>query len=88
MKSKQTSVGKLAIVDLHHLAVWQAKEKILSSLKILEKRNDLQGLFLIHGFQGGTRIRDYIRNGPLKSSIKDRGINGKIIRGDGEGKQS
>ena len=65
----------MGVVDLHHLAVWQAKERILNSLKILEKREDLQGLFLIHGFHGGTRIRDYIRNGPLKSSIKDRGIN-------------
>ena len=36
---------------------------------------------------GGTRIRDYIRNGPLKLSIKDRGINGEIIKGDGEGRQ-
>ena len=87
MKSKQTLDGRLGVVDLHHLAVWQAKERILNSLKILEKREDLQGLFLIHGFRGGTRIRDYIRNGPLKLSIKDRGINGKIIKGDGEGRQ-
>lgn len=87
MKSKQTPCGNLGIVDLHRLAVWQAKEEILNSLKIIEKRKDLQGLFLIHGSHGGTRIRDYIRKGPLKSSIKDRGINGKIIRGDGEGRQ-
>ena len=87
MKSKRTSYGNLGVLDLHNLAVWQAKENILKSLKILEKRKELQGLFLIHGFHGGTRIRDYIRNGPLKSSLKDRGFNTEIINGDGDRNQ-
>ena len=87
MRTTKTPYGILIVVDLHNHAVWQAKEKIIESLKKIDKGKGMQGLYLIHGFHGGTKIRDYIRNGPLKLSIKDRGISGKIINGDGGGKQ-
>ena len=78
MATKKTDHGELLKVDLHNLALWQAKEKIRDELNIAAERG-LAGLYLIHGFNGGDRIRSHIREGPLSNSLNDRKIDAKIV---------
>ena len=74
----KTNLGEVLRVDLHHLSLWQAKEKIKEQLKIAAER-ELAGLYLIHGFNSGDRIKTYIRGGSLQNSLTDRGIKSKIF---------
>ena len=78
MATKKTNHGELLKVDLHNLALWQAKEKIRDELNIAAERG-LAGLYLIHGFNGGDRIGSYIREGSLSNSLNDRKIDAKIV---------
>lgn len=73
----KTSLGEVLRVDLHDLALWQAKDKIKDQLNIAAERG-LAGLYLIHGFNSGDRIKTYIRGGSLQNSLTDRGIKSKI----------
>ena len=78
MATIKTNFGEVLRVELHELALWQVKDKIKEQLKIATKKK-LAGLYLIHGFNSGDRIKSYIRNGPLKNSLKDRGIEAKVV---------
>ena len=74
----KTNLGEVLRIDLHDLALWQAKEKIRDQLKIAEELG-LAGLYLIHGFNSGNKIKTYIRGGSLQNSLTDRGIKSKIF---------
>ena len=74
----KTNLGEVLRIDLHHLSLWQAKDKIKEQLKIAAERK-LAGLYLIHGFNSGDRIKTYIRGGSLQNSLTDRGIKSKIF---------
>ena len=78
MTTIKTNFGELLSEDLHRLALWQAKEKIKRKLNEAMNGN-LAGLYLNHGFNSGDRIKSYIRDGPLVTSLKDRGIEAKIV---------
>jgi len=66
---------ELLEIDLHDLALWQAKKKIIENIqKAIRKK----GLYLIHGYIEGNKIKNYIRNGPLENSLIDRGYEVKI----------
>ena len=73
----KTNLGEVLRIDLHDLALWQAKEKIRDQLKIAAERG-LAGLYLIHGFNSGNKIKTYIQGGSLQNSLTDRGIKSKI----------
>jgi hypothetical protein len=78
MATIKTNFGDVLRVELHELALWQAKEKIKEQLnKAINGK--LAGLYLIHGFNSGDRIKSYIRDGSLGNSLKDRGIEAKIV---------
>jgi hypothetical protein len=74
----RTDHGEVLRIDLHELALWQAKDKIKDQLKIAAERG-LAGLYLIHGFNSGNKIKTYIRGGSLQNSLTDRGIKSKIF---------
>jgi len=74
----RTNLGEVLRIDLHELALWQAKDKIKDQLKIAAERG-LAGLYLIHGFNSGNKIKTYIRGGSLQNSLTDRGIKSKIF---------
>jgi hypothetical protein len=74
----RTNLGDVLRIDLHELALWQAKDKIKDQLKIAAERG-LAGLYLIHGFNSGNKIKTYIRGGSLQNSLTDRGIKSKIF---------
>ena len=76
--TEKTNLGEVLKIDLHDLSLWQAKDKIRDQLKIAAERG-LAGLYLIHGFNSGDRIKTYIREGSLQNSLTDRGIKSKII---------
>ena len=78
MATIKTSFGEVLRIDLHGLALWQAKDKIRDQLKIAAERG-LAGLYLIHGFNRGDRIKSYIREGSLLNSLNDRDIDAKIV---------
>jgi len=67
--------------DLHNLGIHQAKEKIKEECRYAERDVTLK---FIHGFNQGTAIRDFIRNGQLGQSLKARGINFELWN-NGEG---
>jgi hypothetical protein len=73
-----TNLGEVLRIDLHGLALWQAKEKIKEQLKIATER-ELAGLYLIHGFNSGDKIKSYILGGSLENSLRDRGVKSKIL---------
>ena len=74
----KTNLGEVLRIDLHELSLWQAKDKIRDQLKIAAERG-LAGLYLIHGFNSGNKIKTYIRGGSLQNSLTDRGIKSKIF---------
>ena len=74
----KTNLGEVLRIDLHHLALWQAKDKIREQLKIAAERG-LEGLYLIHGFNSGDKIKTYIQGSTLENSLRDRGIKSKIF---------
>ncbi|RAH14993.1 MAG: hypothetical protein CMB56_003830 [Methanobacteriota archaeon] len=78
VKKIKTNCGDFLKLDLHFLSVWQAKEKIRQHLKIA-KEFRLSGLYLIHGFNNGNKIKTYIRGGSLENSLRDRGIKSNIL---------
>ena len=78
MATIKTNLGEVLRVDLHELSLWQAKDKIRDQLKIAAERG-LAGLYLIHGFNSGNKIKTYIRGGSLQNSLTDRGIKSKIF---------
>jgi hypothetical protein len=79
MATRKTSVGVLLEIDLHDMALWQAKDRIREELNKAVNGEEA-GLYLIHGFNSGDRIKTYIRGGALANSMKDRGISAKIVR--------
>ena len=78
MATIKTNHGEVLRVDLHDLALWQAKEKIRDELNIAAERG-LAGLYLIHGFNRGDKIKSYIREGSLLNSLNDREIEANIV---------
>ena len=48
-------------------------------LQTLTAERGLAGLYLIHGFNSGNKIKTYIRGGSLQNSLTDRGIKSKIF---------
>ena len=74
-----TSVGVLLKIDLHDMALWQAKDRIREELNKAVNGEE-SGLYLIHGYNSGDRIKTYIRGGALGNSMKDRGISVRIVR--------
>ena len=68
----KTQRSKTKKYDLHNLGTHQARKKIIEECQYAERDITLE---FIHGFNHGTAIRDFIRNGQLEQSLKDRGIN-------------
>ena len=77
-KSPRSTINKF---DLHNLGIHQAREKIKEECRYAERDVTLK---FIHGFNHGTAIRDFIRNGQLEQSLKDLGINFELWN-DGSG---
>ena len=64
-------------VDLHDLPLHIAKNRIKEELRDA-KVDQEPGVKFIHGFRGGTAIRDWIRNGSLEQFMESANISGKI----------
>jgi hypothetical protein len=61
--------------DLHNHSLHQAKKRIKEECSYAAKDQTIQ---FCHGFNSGTQIRDFIRNGGLQQSLNDLGIQGNI----------
>jgi len=77
MATVKSNFGELLRIDLHDLALHQAKVLILETLKKAINGTE-SGLYIIHGFNSGDKIKTYIRGGALANSLRDRGIHAKI----------
>ena len=64
-------------VDLHTLALHNAKNRIKEELRDA-KADRRRGVKFIHGFHGGTAIRDWMRSGSLEQFMESANLNGKI----------
>jgi len=65
------------IVDLHNLALHNAKNRIKEELR--DARADgLPGIKFVHGFNGGTAIREWMRDNSLQQFLDDSQIPGRI----------
>ena len=69
---KKSHRSKTKKYDLHNLGIHQARNKVIEECQYAERDVTLE---FIHGFNHGTTIRDFIRNGQLEQSLRDRGIN-------------
>ena len=70
----RTSGHKRAVIekiDLHNLALHQAKTRVKDDCKYADKSATLQ---FIHGHTHGTVILEYIRDGRLKQSLESTGV--------------
>ncbi|MFZ9047717.1 MAG: hypothetical protein ACO20Y_02855 [Poseidonia sp.] len=66
-------------VDLHNHGLHQAKKRIKEECKYAGRDQTVQ---FCHGFNSGTQIRDFIRNGQLQQALNDMGIEGAIWHTD------
>lgn len=64
-------------VDLHTLALHSAKNRIKEELRDA-KAERRRGVKFIHGFNGGTAIRDWMRGISLEQFMESANISGKI----------
>jgi len=64
-------------VDLHTLALHFAKNRIKEELRDA-KAERRRGVKFIHGFNGGTAIRDWMRGISLEQFMESANISGKI----------
>lgn len=67
--------GEVVKIDLHNHGIHQAKKRIKEECKYAEKNQTIQ---FCHGFNSGTQIRDFIRNGQLQQSLESLNIEGNI----------
>lgn len=58
-------------VELHDLSLKIAKDRIIEQCRDADV---FETVIFIHGFNSGTAIRDFIRNGPLVQSLDSRQI--------------
>ena len=66
-----------ASVNLHDLALHNAKNRIKEELRDA-KADRKRGVRFIHGFNGGTAIRDWMRSSSLEQFMVSAKISGKI----------
>ena len=64
-------------VNLHDLALHNAKNRIKEELRDA-KADHKRGVRFIHGFNGGTAIRDWMRSVSLEQFMESAKISGKI----------
>ena len=64
-------------VNLHDLALHNAKNRIKEELRDA-KADRKRGVKFIHGFNGGTAIRDWMRSISLEQFMQSARISGKI----------
>lgn len=62
-------------IDLHNHGLHQAKKRIKEECQYAGKDQTVQ---FCHGFNSGTQIRDYIRNGQLHQALADMGVEGAL----------
>lgn len=62
-------------IDLHELTLHEAKEVVKTACK---KATFEETLTFCHGFNSGTKIRDFIRDGALHQSLASQNIHGTI----------
>ena len=62
-------------IDLHELTLHEAKEVVK---KACRKATFEETLTFCHGFNHGTKIRDFIRDGPLHQSLASQDIQATI----------
>lgn len=62
-------------IDLHNLGIHQARERIKQECRYADKNVTIQ---FIHGYNHGTTIREFIRNGQLKQSLDSYNISCSI----------
>ncbi len=64
-------------IDLHTFALHTAKNRIKEELRDA-KANQRRGVKFIHGFHGGTAIRDWMRSISLQQFMESANISGKV----------
>ena len=67
--------------DLHNLALHSAKNRIKEELRDA-KADKAPGVKFIHGFHGGTAIRDWLRSESLLQFMSSANISGKVWAND------
>ena len=65
------------MVDLHHLALHLAQQRIKDEIRDMLS-DGLPGVEFIHGSTHGTRIQDWMRDGSLEQSIDSLNLNAKV----------
>lgn len=67
--------------DVHEMSLNVAKGYIVDDVR--DARSDgTAGVLVCHGFNHGTMIRDWVRNGPLAQSLASHGIEAIIAAVD------
>ena len=64
-------------INVHDLALHNAKNRIKEEIRDA-KADRYPGLKIIHGFNGGTAIRDWVRSISLEQFMESAGIVGKV----------
>ena len=67
-------MGPMNEIDLHGTGLFDAKLKIIESTT-RAYNSDWNGLVFIHGYHGGTAIRDYIRSKHFVQDLASEGLN-------------
>ena len=66
------------VIDLHGFSLFEAKVELIEA--IIEARELERPLRIIHGYNRGTSIRSFIRNGALARRISKEGFEIRIIK--------
>jgi DNA-nicking Smr family endonuclease len=64
-------------VNVHDLALHNAKNRIKEEIRDAKADRSL-GVKIIHGHNGGTAIRDWVRSISLEQFMESAGIDGKV----------
>ena len=67
-------MGPMNEIDLHGTGLFDAKLKIIE-ITTRAYNSDWNGLVFIHGYHGGTAIRDYIRSKHFVQDLASEGLN-------------
>lgn len=67
--------------DVHEMSLHTAKQYIVDDVR--DAKTDAKtGVYVIHGHNNGTAIRDWMRDGPLQQALRDRNIAHSIVAVD------
>jgi hypothetical protein len=67
--------------DVHMMSLNDAKRYIVDDVRDA-RTDDVPGVLVCHGYQGGTVIREWVRNGSLEQALNAYNLNVRIMAVD------